>query len=43
MLEHNLLRNKVLDGDNYIIHVQVWVGGGGWGGENGWAKITWRA
>jgi hypothetical protein len=23
VLEHNLLRNKVLDGDNYIIHVQV--------------------
>lgn len=23
VLEHNLLRNNVVDGDNYIIHVQV--------------------
>jgi hypothetical protein len=25
VLEHILMRNKVLDGDNYVLHVQVCV------------------
>lgn len=25
VLEHILMRNKVLDGDNYVLHVQVRV------------------
>jgi len=29
VLEHILMRNKVLDGDNHILHVQVRVGGAG--------------
>lgn len=34
VLEHILMRNKVLDGDNYVLHVQVCfrVLDAGWGG-----------
>jgi hypothetical protein len=29
VLEHTLMRNKVLDGDNYVLHVQVSSSGPG--------------
>lgn len=31
VLEHILMRNKVLDGDNYVLHVQVSHRGCHWG------------
>jgi hypothetical protein len=39
VLEHILMRNKVLDGDNYILHVQVtrWMMSGQ---QPGWQQHT---